>query len=50
MLGVGVCGRGALELGMRRLAHVPKPGARFQALEPISMALADIYGGVDQGP
>ena len=29
--------------------HVSKPGTRFQALEPISMALTDIYGGVDRG-
>jgi putative transposase len=28
--------------------HVSKPGTRFQALEPISMALTDIYGGVDR--
>ena len=26
-----------------------KPGTRFQAPEPISMALTDIYGGVDRG-
>jgi len=29
--------------------HVSKPGTRFQALEPVSMALTDIYGGVDRG-
>ena len=29
--------------------YVPKPGTRFQALEPVSMALTDIYGGVDRG-
>ena len=29
--------------------HVSKRGTRFQALEPVSMALTDIYGGVDQG-
>ena len=29
--------------------HVSKPGTRFQALEPVCMALTDIYGGVDQG-
>jgi putative transposase len=29
--------------------HVSKPGTRFQALEPISMALTQIYGGVQRG-
>lgn len=29
--------------------HVSKRGTRFQALEPVSMALTDIYGGVDRG-
>lgn len=29
--------------------YVSKPGTRFQALEPISMALTDIYGGVERG-
>ncbi len=29
--------------------HVSKPGTRFQALEPVCMALTDIYGGVDRG-
>ena len=29
--------------------HVSKPGTRFQALEPVSMALTDIYGGIGPG-
>ena len=29
--------------------YVSKPGTRFQALEPIAMALTDIYGGIDRG-
>lgn len=29
--------------------HVSKSGNRFQALEPLSMAISEIYGGVDFG-